>query len=390
MRIENLKNCTGCNSCFSVCPKSAIVMSENNEGFLYPQIDSVKCIKCGLCEKVCPTINPIKNENEDTKVYAAINKNEAIRLDSSSGGIFTAVAERIIEENGVVFGAKFTSDFSVVHGWTDTINGLSDFRGSKYLQSIIGDCYKDCKVFLENGRKVLFSGTPCQVQGLKKYLGKEYGNLLTVDFICHGVPSPLLWQKYVDYRAEKNGAARQKIVKTAFRRKNAGWKQYSLSFTFANNSEYCQPLTKDPYMQIFLKDIALRKSCYECPCRGIARLSDITLADFWGVQNELPEMDDDKGTSLVLIHSLVGKKTFVELENCEIREIPLEIVTRLNKSVEKSSSMPKTRSSFYTNLTELPFERLIKKYTVMPLYKRPFMFARRCAGRIVRRIIKKK
>ena len=178
MRIENLESCSGCHACFSVCPKFAIEMKENNEGFLYPLIDSNKCIKCGLCEKACPALNPIKKENEDTKAYAAINKNEAIRLDSSSGGIFTAIAEKVIEENGVVFGAKFAFDFSVIHGWTDTIEGLAEFRGSKYLQSVIGNSYKDCKTFLESGRKVLFSGTPCQVQGLKKYLGKEYENLL--------------------------------------------------------------------------------------------------------------------------------------------------------------------------------------------------------------------
>lgn len=389
MRIENLLSCSGCHACFSVCPKSAISMSENNEGFLYPQIDNGKCIKCGLCEKTCPAITPIKKENEDTKAYAAINKNEVIRLDSSSGGIFTAIAEKIIEENGVVFGAKFTPDFSVVHGWTDTIKGLADFRGSKYLQSVIGNSYKECKAFLESGRKVLFSGTPCQVQGLKKYLQKEYENLLTVDFICHGVPSPLLWKKYADYQAEKFRAKREGIVKTAFRRKDDGWKLYSLSFTFSNDSEYRATLNKDPYMQIFLKDIALIESCYDCKCRGIVRPSDITLADFWGVQNVLPAMDDNKGTSFVIAHSEKGKKLLEELKSCELKEIDVSAGAKYNPAIKKSPRKPKQRDYFYSDLEKLQFKTIVKKYASTPLYLRGYKFARHCAAKGVKVLIGK-
>ena len=390
MRIEKFLSCSGCHACFSVCPKSAIMMSESNEGFLYPQIDSDKCIKCGLCEKTCPSLNPIKKETENTKAYAAINKNEAIRLDSSSGGVFTAIAEKVIEENGVVFGAKFASDFSVVHGWTDTIEGLSDFRGSKYLQSVIGNSYKDCKTFLENGRKVLFSGTPCQVQGLKKYLQKEYENLLTVDFICHGVPSPLIWKKYMDYRAEKIRAKRGEIVKTSFRRKNDGWKMFSLSFTFANDSKYRATLNKDPYMQLFLKDIALRESCYDCKCRGIARPSDITLADFWGVQNVLPEMDDDKGTSFVVTHSDKGNNLVNLLnDNCDFKAIEVVDGANFNCSIKISPKRPKQRDVFYADLQKLQFKQIVKKYAMTPLYLRCYRFTRRCAVKAVKCIIGK-
>lgn len=390
MRIENLLSCSGCHACFSVCPKSAISMSENNEGFLYPQIDNGKCIKCGLCEKTCPAITPIKKENEGTKAYAAINKNEVIRLDSSSGGIFTAIAEKIIEENGVVFGAKFTSDFSVVHGWTDTIKGLADFRGSKYLQSVIGNSYKECNAFLESGRKVLFSGTPCQVQGLKKYLQKEYENLLTVDFICHGVPSPLLWKKYVDYQAEKFRAKREGIVKTAFRRKDDGWKLYSLSFTFSNDSEYRATLNKDPYMQIFLKDIALRESCYDCKCRGIARLSDITLADFWGVQNVLPAMDDNKGTSLVFAHLKKGSDLIDSTKNtCTFKEIKVEDGIKYNAASIESPKRPKQRLCFYVDLGKLPFDKIVKKYAGAPLYLHSYRCIRRGMVKILKCIVGK-
>lgn len=390
MRIENLLSCTGCHACLSVCPKSAITMNENSEGFLYPQINSNKCIKCCLCERACPALNPIKKKNEGTKAYAAINKKEVIRLDSSSGGIFTAIAEKIIEENGVVFGAKFTSDFSVVHGWTDTIKGLADFRGSKYLQSVIGNSYKECNAFLESGRKVLFSGTPCQVQGLKKYLQKEYENLLTVDFICHGVPSPLLWKKYADYQAEKFRAKREGIVKTAFRRKDDGWKLYSLSFTFSNDSEYRATLNKDPYMQIFLKDIALRESCYDCKCRGIARPSDITLADFWGVQNVLPAMDDDKGTSFVIAHSEKGSDLIDSTKNtCTFKEIKVEDGIKYNAASIESPKRPKQRLCFYVDLGKLPFDKIVKKYAGAPLYLHSYRCIRRGMVKILKCIVGK-
>lgn len=389
MKIENLNNCTGCSACKDVCAKTAILMKCNESGFLYPEIDAEKCIKCGKCEKVCPAINPLDNKKsksitiKGTSAFAAINKNESVRLDSSSGGIFFALAEQIIAEGGVVFGAKFTDDFSVIHSWTDSLDGLTEFQGSKYLQSIIGNSYKDCKNLLEHGRKVLFSGTPCQIHGLIKYLESECNfyksnpdYLFTVDFICHGVPSPLLWQKYIEFR-EKKSASR--TVKTAFRRKNDGWKQYSLLFTFANNSEYCQPLTKDPYMQIFLKDVALRKSCYECPCRGIERSSDITLADFWGIQNILPEMDDDKGTSFVICHSNKGDVLLSTLKNnCSLKEVKLEDGARYNSAITKSPLKPNKREAFYKDLESLTFESIIRKYAVTPIYIQISKFLYRC------------
>ena len=387
MKIENLENCSGCHACYSVCSKYAIEMKENKEGFLYPQIDKSKCVKCGLCEKACHSLNSLRKESEYTKAYAAINKDEEIRLNSSSGGIFTAIAEKVIEQGGIVFGAKFAPDFSVVHGFTDTKEGLSDFRGSKYLQSIIGDSYKECKKFLETGRKVLFTGTPCQVQGLKKYLGKDYNNLYAVDFICHGVPSPLLWQKYVDYRAEKNHSNRRNIMKTAFRRKDDGWKLYSISFTFANYNEYRLPLTKDPYMQIFLKNYALRKSCYECSCRGIKRVSDITIADFWGIQNVLPEIDDDKGTSFVVSHSDKGKSLIASFQNCKLFEIDIADGVKYNPSMNESPKYPKQRGTFYEDLNRIVFSKIIRKYAITPVYLRIYTNVRRICILVVRFII---
>lgn len=375
-KVECVQNCTGCSACASSCPKNAIEMKANFEGFLYPVIDKEKCVDCGICEKVCPAITPLKKEDSvvepveitdfSTKAYAAFNNDEKIRMECSSGGIFALIAQKVIEQGGVVFGTKFAPDFSVAHAWTDKKEGLSDFRGSKNLRSVIGSSYKDCKAFLKSDHNVLFSGTPCQIQGLKKFLRREYENLLCVDFICHGVPSPLLWKKYVNYR-ENFSATRSATVKTAFRRKNDGWKQYSLSFTFANDSEYCASLNKDPYMKIFLRDVALRKSCYSCPTRGLARISDITLADFWGIEKEVPKMFDDKGTSLVIVHSLQGA-TLCDIisKNCTMTKVQLDIGLRHNPSMIISQKMPRERLSLYADLGKMDFERFLRKYQDAP------------------------
>ena len=357
-------------------------MTENNEGFLYPQINIEKCVKCGLCEKVCPSISSLKIQNTNLKAFAVINNDDNVRMESSSGGIFTAIAEKILMAGGKVFGAKFSEDFkNVIHSWTDNIDGVKDFRGSKYLQSAINENFKDCEKVLKAGEKVLFSGTPCQIQGLKNFLQKDYDNLLTVDFICHGVPSPLLWKKYVEFHETRTAA---KVVKTAFRRKNCGWKQYSLWFAFANHSEYCQTLDKDPYMQMFLKDTCLRRSCYDCPAKGLARVSDVTIADFWGIQNEYPDFDDNKGTSLVIVHNPKLIPLFSDV--CKVKEIDLQDGLKYNPAMFKSCAKPKARNTFFNDLNILPFEYFLKKYAVTPWYSKCYKLARKCGGKVLRMV----
>jgi len=385
-----LELCNGCHACYSLCPKKAIKMVVNTEGFLFPQINNELCIECGLCEKRCPVLNPITKESEQTEAYAIINNDEEIRLQSSSGGVFSAIAQDVIKQNGIVFGAKFDNDFNVVHGFTDSIGGLSDFRGSKYVQSDIGDSYKSCKNFLDEGRQVLFSGTPCQIAGLQSFLGKNYDNLLLVDIICHGVPSPLLWTEYKK-TLEKKFASR--IVKTAFRRKDYGWKQYSLAVTFGNASEYCNTLRQDSYLKLFLKDVCLRESCYNCKYKTEKRIADITIADFWGVQNEYPELDDDKGTSFVITHSDKGKFSIEKMVDCTIKAIPIENGVKYNPSYVRSVLKSRKRSSFFKELNMLAegnisLDKLVKKYTVDGFCVKGYRFICRCLGKIKRVIVK--
>lgn len=253
IQIVEKSQCCGCSACAKRCPEECITMQSDKQGFLYPVADAEICIGCGLCERVCPVINQGQCR-QPLQTYAAKNEKERIRLTSSSGGIFSMLAESVIVEGGVVFGAKFNSQFEVVHSFTETIAGLSDFRTSKYVQSYMGDCFEEAERFLKSGRRVLFSGTPCQIAGLKLFLLKDYANLLAVDVACHGVPSPLVWH---DYKNRFNNA---NLGSINFRDKCKGWK--SFSFTVNNKDGkviISEPINKNSYMRGFLSNIYLRR-----------------------------------------------------------------------------------------------------------------------------------
>ncbi len=359
IRIEDKQICTGCYACLNICPEQCVFMNNDNEGFWYPVVDNERCIDCGLCVKVCPIINRVEYENKPI-TYACINNREDIRLESSSGGIFTLIAEQIIACGGIVFGARFDDNFNVIHDYVDTKEGLQKFRGSKYLQSRIGETFKEVEKQLEKGRKVLFSGTPCQIAGLKSFLDKPNDSLFTVDIICHGVPSPLVWQKYIEYREAIAGSKARRI---AFRRKDEGWKLFSISFIFENDKEYIQTYKSDLYMRAFLKDICLRPSCYNCQFKTLNRDSDITLADFWGIQNILPEMDDNKGTSLLFVNSKKGLGMFEEIKgNIISKKVDINEAVSYNLAAVRSSRYNPKREDFFREIDKLPFEQLINKY----------------------------
>ena len=365
IQILDKSQCCGCTACVSICPKQCITMREDEEGFLYPVVDSSHCIDCNLCKKVCPELYP-KEMREPLHVYAAKHKNEQVRLASSSGGIFTLLAEKIIDEGGVVFGVRFNNNWDVVHDYTETMEGLAVFRGSKYVQSYMGDCYLKAKSFLEQGRKVMFTGTPCQIAGLKNFLRKDYDNLLTVDVVCHGVPSPKVWQVYLDEIARKGGknsvlshpiVEKTEINHIDFRSKSIGWKKFSFVLTLSkatadgekNTVLLSSIFTENPYMNAFLSNLSLRPSCYDCPAKSGKSGSDITIADFWGIEDVLPEFDDDKGISLVLSYSEKGGRWLAGLD-CECIEVDYRSAQRMNPLISTSVSKPINRAFFFRQL----------------------------------------
>ena len=353
INITDKYKCCGCTACVSACPKNCISMSADREGFLYPVVDSVKCIDCGLCEKVCPVLHPVNNETEPL-VYAAINNNEAVRMQSSSGGIFTLIAEYVLEHGGVVFGACFDSDWNVIHDYTETKDGLARFRGSKYVQSHVGICFTQVKTFLDSGREVLFSGTPCQVAGLKNYLRKPYSNLFTVDLVCHGVPSPEVWRRYLQeavcrvYGIKKKNVINlgEYISDISFRAKDKGWKKYNIKIIFRNGKVEMMPFSENPYMNVFLSDLSLRPSCYACPTKLHRAQSDITLADFWGVNEIKPDIDDDKGCGLILIPCKQNLNFLCKMD-CKLLQQQFSSIIKYNPSILYAVNEPLNRKFFW-------------------------------------------
>lgn len=379
--INEKSKCSGCSACFNICPKRCIEMLADSEGFLYPKVNKSECINCGKCEKACPIINSeCENENSMQVGFAAYCKDVHLRRQSSSGGIFSLLAEHIISCGGVVFGAAFSDDCkSVFHTFAEKTEELGKFRGSKYAQSSLDDSFKLAKMFLDSGRMVLFTGTPCQISGLYSFLGKDYDRLFTQDLICHGVPSPLIWKKYVESKEDGYCSTAKKVC---FRNKQNSWKRYSLSIDFESGRQYIREFNEDLFMQGFLKNIFLRPSCYCCEFKTVNRMADITLADFWGIQDILPDMDDERGTSFVWIHSEKGKGLFDCIcANTVYKPIDTEQALARNTSAIKSAALPVKRQLFFSKINDMDIEDNILNCCKTPLIKR-------IAGK-VKRVVKK-
>ena len=341
--MVNKKECCGCTACLHVCPAKCIVMQEDEEGFLYPIIDKEKCIQCHRCETVCP-VRHTDNLNTKTETYVGYSRDEEIRKQSSSGGIFSVIAEWILQQRGVVFGAAFDENFEVHHIAIETKKELVKLRGSKYVQSRLENVYPEVKQYLEKKRKVLFTGTACQIAGLKKYLNKEYENLYTVDVLCHGVPSPKLWRMYLEEIKKRNNAS---IEKVEFRNKENGWKNFLVNIELSNMEKYCVHYFEDKYMRMFLENIDLRQSCYECHFKGLPRISDMTIGDSWGIEKYMPDMDDDKGTSIILVHSPNGASMFeVIRKKLVVRETILDEVLPPTADSRRSVEMHPNRKKY--------------------------------------------
>ncbi len=359
----NKKDCCGCSGCVNVCPKEAIFMKESAEGFLYPCIDKSKCINCGLCYKVCPILSK-KNQSENGEfpvAYAVKNRNKKDLLSSSSGGVFISLANKIISEGGVVYGAAYDDSFSVVHIRVDNKNELNKIQGSKYVQSNIGKIYKKVKKDLLENKKVLFTGTPCQVDALKKFLINEYENLITCDLVCHGVPSQKLFKKYILYLEKKY---KKKIVKYDFRNKEKkGWGLTS-KIVFDDGTKKYLNSDFDPYYDNFLKCNTYRESCYRCKYCTIKRYSDITLADYWGILSFHQDFYDKNGVSLILINTKKGQFIINQLKELEKIETNLEYAKTKNKNLITSSPRNSIRDEIYKDMDKETYINDKLKYKV--------------------------
>ena len=349
IEIKDKKDCCGCSACVQRCPKQCISLFEDEEGFLYPKINLDICMDCGLCEKVCPVLTP-KETHRPLKVFAAINPDGETRMKSSSGGIFTLIAEYIIDEGGVVFGACFDKNWEVVHDYTETKEGLAVFRGSKYVQSRIGEAYKQVRNFLKDGRKVLFSGTPCQIAGLKLFLREDYANLLTVECVCHSVPSPGVWRQYLSSFSSKRKCKIHNICNLNFRNKITGWEGYSVSIDFSNGVRYVSNKDQDLWMRGFIGGLFTRPSCSLCPVKANRSYADITIGDLWGNRVLLPEVTDNKGICAIIVHNDKGDTILRGLNVLTLKTFTLEEVASKNPAICSPFKENKSSADFYFRL----------------------------------------
>lgn len=359
---ETGKNkCCGCTACSSICPQGAISMQEDSEGFLYPVVDRNKCINCGLCDRVCPYNSEKKVKSELTEAYAIQNKDEMILKTSTSGGFFSAICQYSINNNGYVCGAIFDEKFNVIHKMVDTLEETEAFRGSKYVQSNLDNIFVKIKEKLDDGKLVCFSGTPCQVLGLKKFLQRDYENLVTVDFVCRSVPSPALWKEYLKYQEKKYNS---EIKEVYFRSKTYGYHSGTMTIIFKNGKKYTGSNRVDLYNKSFHSNKVSRYSCYNCPAKGFDRVSDFTVFDSWKpdiLSNEL--VDNDKGFSNLIIHSQKGKDIFEAIKN-EFNVYKIEAnhaAAYTGKMLEESIKMPEDRKVIYGDILEGDLMK-IKKY----------------------------
>lgn len=370
INIINKKDCCGCSSCANICPKKCINMVSDSEGFLYPEVDKTKCVGCNLCVNSCPLVN--KKSLKRTPVsYGGWNKDEEVRKRSSSGGVFHLLCKFVINKKGVVFGAAFDEKFDVYHTYADNINDCEKFKGSKYVQSVLGNSYSKAKEFLDEGRTVLFTGTPCQIAGLYSFLKKNYKNLITQDIVCHSVPSPKVWTAYKELIGE-----RKQITDIQFRNKEKGWKNGTFEVLLDNDTIFSKPYSDTIYMKGFLNGLYSRPSCYDCKFANLNRMSDITLGDFWGVDTFYPELFDDKGTSIVLVNSKKGNKIFrIIKKGMKTKKVLLKKAIWYNPAVNGSLNMNPNRKLFFKDNSELNKKYLLyykNEVNIIPGYKFSF------------------
>lgn len=363
--IRNKVDCCGCNACGDVCAQHAITFVVDHEGFWYPEVDKSKCTDCHLCEKICPIINIKdlkKNDLSQSICYAAEHKNLEVVFDSTSGGLFSALADVMYRNNGYVGGAIFNDDFSVRQYISNNKKDLPKLRSSKYLQSRLDGYFKQVRDLLRSGEKVLVCGSPCQMASLRAFLRKDYDNLIISDYICRGINSPKVWRKYLDSYEERYGS---KVVYCKAKSKEFGWRNLTQKVILANGKAYYETKDQSNFTKGYLRTGAYcRPSCYDCKFKGYPRIADITLADFWGIEKVDKSMEKNLGTSLVMINSKKGEAFFEQVKNkINYVQVPFNSIEAGNRSLNLSVDPPKVdRKQFFTDLDNLSFSQLAEKY----------------------------
>ena len=353
------EKCTGCMACYNACPVRAIEIIQNDKGFYEPNIIEEKCIKCKKCKVICPEINH-REKNTVPSVYAAWNKEKNTRKNSTSGGVFSIIATEVLNLNGIVFGAMFDEEFRVIHSYITKTEDLFELRGSKYVQSFIGNSFQKAKQFLEEGRVVLFSGTACQISGLLNYLQKDYINLITIDILCHGVPSPKIFKEYIkNINREQN-----KIKEIRFRYKKPSWTVFSMKIDYEDGRTYMKSTFKDPYLRGFLEDYTTNEICAECQYTGEKRISDITLADFWGyISDEFKTRNTEQGISLILVNTEKGKNLLNKLnKKMVIINKTIQEAMKGNKCLNEPFKKNNLYDEFWKEYKENGYENVSAKY----------------------------
>lgn len=380
------ENCCGCEACNNICPKKCVTMDYDNEGFLYPIIDMNNCIGCNLCKKVCPYSKIEKVEVDFPPMYACINRDENIVKKSTSGGAFSAILEAFCDRNFIVYGANLDKEMNVRHIYIDNLKDIDKLRGAKYVQSVIGDSFIKVEKFLKNDKKVVFSGTPCQVAGLKSFLRKEYDNLLTIDLLCHGVPSTFVFKEYKEYMER---LFKGKIIDIQFRDKeNKKWDKHKVTLKFNNGKVYSKRGLDDAFEKGFYEGIFNRPSCHKCPFASVPRQGDFTLGDFWGIDCIKPSLYDNGGTSLLLINSKKAECLTEKLNNyLTLTQVSFNKAIEFNKNLVTHTLYNPKREEFMEYFINNEFDNVVKRYlTQRSLFRK---VGSAVFGKKVRRRIKK-
>lgn len=388
IEIKDKKECTGCTACMATCPKQCISMKEDEEGFLYPHVDKDVCTNCGACNKVCPVQNPILEEPFEQRAVLFQHSDDQVLRESTSGGLFTALASWVIGQRGVVYGAVYDEKFIIRHIGVDNVAELRKFRNSKYAQSVVGNSFAEVRELLRSGRWVLFSGTPCQLEGLHKFLRKDYDTLLKVDVVCHACPSPLVFRKYIEMVAVGNMDG---VTDIRFRDKVYGYKYSVMSFVGRDGYEYKEGIDTDVMLRAFFNNISPRPSCFACPAKKRYRKTDFTIWDCFDVDKFSKVLDNDKGVTRALIHSEKGWRIWQDIKSLGIsEEIDADAAVEGVKEMVKSVEMNPRRTAFFKDLNAMPAEECFRKYFPVTLRHRVEKLVRLWSARLgIYKILKK-